>query len=134
MQDAVRLEHVGIRTSPDNFDTTLAFYTDLFGWRVIRELPSTGPNGRFTFIGDGHGGALEVFTADGPAMTHPSHLAFAVPVAQFAALEERLRAANVTLEGRAQNTAGDQLAFFNDPAGNRVQIVGRIEPLGTGGE
>ena len=133
MQHAIRLEHVGIRTSPETFDATLTFYIDLFGWRVIRELPSTGPDGRFTFIGDSHGGALEVFTANGPAMTHPSHLAFAVPVAEFAALEQRLRAANITIEGRNQNTAGDQLAFFNDPSGNRVQIVGRIEALGTGG-
>ena len=62
-----------------------------------------------------------------------AHLAFAVPLAQFAALEARLRAANVAIEGRTQNSAGDELGFFNDPSGNRAQIVGRIEPLGTGG-
>jgi catechol 2,3-dioxygenase-like lactoylglutathione lyase family enzyme len=132
MQDAVRLEHVGIGATPETFDATLAFYMDLFGWRVIRELPSPAPGMRLVFIGDGHGGALEVYTAEGPPLAHPAHLAFAVPLAQFAALEARLRAANVAIEGRTQNSAGDELGFFNDPSGNRAQIVGRIEPLGTG--
>jgi hypothetical protein len=35
----------------------------------------------------------------------------------------------VTLDRDTTNAAGDKLAFFNDPAGNRAQIVGRINAL-----
>jgi catechol 2,3-dioxygenase-like lactoylglutathione lyase family enzyme len=129
MATTVRLEHIGIRTAPETFDATLAFYCNLFGWRVLRELPPSKPGERMTFIGDGHGGALEVITADGPGIAFPTHLAFAVPQAEFDALAARLEAAGVAVEMRRQNTVGDELAFCDDPAGNRVQIVGRVVPL-----
>ena len=89
------IEHVNVSVS--DVERTARMLMDLFGWRVIRELPSPAPGVRLVFIGDGHGGALEVYTAEGPPLAHPAHLAFAVPLAQFAALEERLRAAATQL-------------------------------------
>lgn len=123
---SVRLEHVGIPATPENFDEVVSFYCDNLGWGVVRELE--GPP-RISFISDGSGGRLEIYVAEGDPMTHPSHLAFAVPVAEFDALRDRLLAAGITFDIDTTNPAGDKLAFFNDPAGNRAQIVGRISAL-----
>ncbi len=123
---SVRLEHVGIPATTENFDEVVSFYCDNMGWSVIRELE--GPP-RINFISDGSGGRLEVYVADGPAMSHPSHLAFAVPVAEYDALRARLLESGVSFDVDTTNPAGDKLAFFNDPAGNRAQIVGRIAAL-----
>lgn len=122
----VRLEHIGIKATDENFDDVVRFYCDNFGWKVIREL--AGPP-RINFISDGSGGRLEVYVADGPSMTMPNHLAFAVPVDEFEELRARLAANGVEFVVESTNEAGDRLAFFDDPAGNRAQIVGRINPL-----
>ena len=129
MASAIHLEHVGIRTSAETFEPTIDFYTTQFGWRVIEERPSSGPNDRVSFIADGQGGAFEVFVGGGQAIEDPAHLAFAVPFDEFPALAERLRQAGVTLDEPFINDVGDQISFFNDPAGNRAQIVGRLKPL-----
>jgi predicted enzyme related to lactoylglutathione lyase len=123
---AVQLEHVGIPATVANFDRVVAFYCDNFGWSIIRELE--GPP-RICFISDGSGGRLEVYVADGPPLAHPAHLAFAAPAAEYDELRQRLLDAGVTLDRDTTNAAGDKLAFFNDPAGNRAQIVGRINAL-----
>jgi catechol 2,3-dioxygenase-like lactoylglutathione lyase family enzyme len=129
MADTIHLEHVGIRTSAETFEPTIRFYTEQLGWKVIEERPSTGPDDRVTFIADGRGGAFEVFVGNGPLIEDPSHLAFAVPFAAFPALAARLTQAGVALDEPFVNDVGDQISFFNDPAGNRAQIVGRLKPL-----
>lgn len=126
MADAVRLEHVGIPVTDENFEEVEAFYTNNFGWKTVRTL--AGPP-RIAFISDGAGGRLELYVAPGNPMTDPAHLAFAVPIDQFEALATRLRDSGVAFDVESQNAAGDRLAFFNDPAGNRAQIVGRIREL-----
>ena len=129
MSGAIHLEHVGIRTTAETFDATIRFYTELFGWRVIEERPSTGPDDRVTFIADGQGGAFEVFVGSGGPIEDPAHLAFAVAFDEFPALAERLAGAGIALDEPFINDVGDQISFFNDPAGNRAQIVGRLKPL-----
>jgi catechol 2,3-dioxygenase-like lactoylglutathione lyase family enzyme len=129
MANAIALEHVGIRTSAETFEPTIRFYTSLLGWKVIEERPSTGPHDRVTFIADGRGGAFEVFVGSGRAIEDPAHLAFAVAFDDFAALAERLTQAGVALDEPFINDVGDRISFFNDPAGNRAQIVGRLKPL-----
>lgn len=129
MDGTVHLEHVGIRTSRETFDETIQFYTELFGWRVIEERPSSGPDDRVTFIADGQGGAFEVFVGSGPPIEDPSHLAFAVSFDEFPALAERLAETSVPFDEPFINEVGDRISFFNDPAGNRAQIVGRLKPL-----
>lgn len=123
---AVQLEHVGIPASPEDIFVVADFYQRHFGWTAVREL---GDPVNIIFISDGTGGRLEVYVADGEPMAHPSHLAFAVPVAEFDALQQVMAAAGVEFDAVRENAAGDKLAFFNDPHGNRAQIVGRIEPL-----
>lgn len=130
MNGAIHLEHVGIRTSAETFDATVRFYTDLLGWRVIEERPSSGPNDRVSFIADGQGGAFEVFVgSSGGPIEDPAHLAFAVSFNEFPALAERLSQAGVALDEPFINDVGDRISFFNDPSGNRAQIVGRLKPL-----
>ena len=131
MDGTVLLEHVGIRTSRETFEETIRFYTELLGWRVIEERPSSGPDDRVTFIADGRGGAMEVFVGGGPAIEDPSHLAFAVSFDEFPALAERLTEAGVAFDEPFINEVGDQISFFNDPAGNRAQIVGRLKTLAS---
>jgi catechol 2,3-dioxygenase-like lactoylglutathione lyase family enzyme len=123
---AVKLEHIGIPATVENFDEVVGFYCDNFGWSVIREL---GGPPRINFISDGSGGRLEVYVAEGPPMSHPSHLAFAVPIAEYDELRARLLDSGVAFDVDTTNAAGDKLAFFNDPAGNRAQIIGRLKTL-----
>ena len=129
MSGAIHLEHVGIRTTAETFDAAIRFYTEMFGWRIIEERPSTGPDDRVSFIADGQGGAFEVFVGSGGPIEDPAHLAFAVPFDDFAALAKRLTAAGIALDEPFINDVGDRISFFNDPAGNRAQIVGRLKPL-----
>lgn len=129
MDGTVYLEHVGIRTSAETFEQTIRFYTDLLGWRVIEERPSTSPDDRVSFIADGRGGAFEVFVGSGLPIEDPAHLAFAVPFDDFPELAQRLTQAGVALDEPFINDVGDQISFFNDPAGNRAQIVGRLKTL-----
>jgi catechol 2,3-dioxygenase-like lactoylglutathione lyase family enzyme len=131
MQPAIHLEHVGVRATAATFDATVQLYTELFGWRVIEERPSSGPDDRVVFLADGQGGAFEVFVSSSSAgvIDDPAHIAFAVPFAEFDALAERLKQAGVTLDPPFINDVGDQISFFNDPAGNRAQIIGRLKVL-----
>ncbi len=128
MTKAIKLEHVALPTTEENWAETVNFYKDLFGWTTIREIGS-GPTA-IAFIGDGEGGVFEVYVAEGEPMTAPAHVAFAVPVAEYDALRNRLLEAGVVFTADRENAVGDKLGFFLDPAGNCAQIVGRIEPLG----
>ena len=129
MDGTVYLEHVGMRTSAETFDETIRFYTDVFGWKVIEERPAATPDDRVFFLADGRGGAFEVFVGSGPVIEDPSHLAFAVPFDDFPALAERVTQFGIALDEPFINDVGDRISFFNDPAGNRAQIVGRLRPL-----
>jgi predicted enzyme related to lactoylglutathione lyase len=123
---AVQLEHVGIPASKENIGEVVAFYQKHFGWTTVREI---GDPPAMIFVSDGTGGRLEIYIAAGEPMAHPAHLAFAVSIDEFDALQERMAADGVVFDNVTQNPAGDKLAFFNDPHGNRAQIVGRLEPM-----
>jgi catechol-2,3-dioxygenase len=51
------------------------------------------------------------------------HVHFALSVARggLTALERRLRAAGVEVEGPVEHEGGDRSLYFSDPAGNRVE-------------
>lgn len=129
MSDAIELEHVGIPTTIDNYQSTVDFYTRVFGWEILRQIHPPLPAMQITFIGDGRGRRLEIFTAEGGPLDHPAHLAFAVPIAAFEGLKARLEEAGIVFDVMTTNPAGDILAYFRDPAGNRAQLCGRIAPL-----
>ena len=127
MADVIRLEHVALPVTEENFKETVRFYHENFGWHTLREIGSGASS--IAFISDDAGSALEVYVAKGQPLTHPAHIAFAVPIAEYDALKGKLEAAGVTFVINSENAAGDKLGFFDDPAGNRAQIVGRIKPL-----
>lgn len=127
MANTVRLEHVAIPTTEENHNEVVGFYQQHFGWQTIRAMGD--PADRITFIGDDASGALEVYVRPGAPLTMPSHLAFAVPVAEYEDLKNKLETGGVTFDSVSENPEGDKLAFFTDPAGNSAQIVGRNKPL-----
>jgi catechol 2,3-dioxygenase-like lactoylglutathione lyase family enzyme len=118
------LEHVGLGTRRDAYEATVRFYEQVFGWHRLRELP-----GELTFLGDGEGGRMEVFPTDSPALANPHHLAFGVDLDEFDAVRDALRQAGATLDEPYVNEFDDRIGYFNDPAGNRAQIVGRNAEL-----
>ena len=124
--DAIKLEHVGILAPGELYETTVAFYVNIFGWKRIRESDTPV---RLAFLWDGAGGVFEVIDTAGPRIENPTHLAFALPVAEFEATRNRLADAGVAFDPTIRTPAGDLLAFFNDPAGNRAQLVGRAASL-----
>ncbi len=116
-----RLEHVGIVTAPGKRDENLKFYESVFGWHLLRDM------GNVAFMGDGSGGRIEFLFMDGAPMTAPNHLAFLVPLDEFDAMVEKIKAAGAAPEEVRDGPS--RLFFFRDPAGNRAQIVARTEPM-----
>jgi predicted enzyme related to lactoylglutathione lyase len=119
----ITLEHVAITSMQQNFAQTLAFYQNIFGWKVIREGKD------LVFISDGQGGRIELLMYGEPVLPHPNHLAFNLPLDQFDAMVETLRSAGSKVDEPMVAASGDRLCYFNDPAGNHAQIVGRHNPL-----
>jgi glyoxylase I family protein len=123
-----RIEHVAIYAT----DTTALkdFYVEAFGLRVIVESGGQPPG---YFLADEAGMALEIIGRPSvePAVNQRwvCHLAFVVDdvAARRAALERR----GLIFETEtAVHSEAMQTAFFNDPEGNRCQIVWRHPPLG----
>jgi predicted enzyme related to lactoylglutathione lyase len=126
MAGAIRLEHVGICAQGETFDQTVSFYERVFGWKKLREHP--GPPTRLAFVSDGQGGVLEILDTPGSIQSN-AHLAFMVPLEQFEDTRARLADLGVAFDPTSTTAAGDKLGYFNDPAGNRAQLVGRKTPL-----
>ena len=122
----IKLEHVGIIAHGDLYEPTVAFYEQIFGWKRIRESHAPA---RLAFLGDGSGGVIEIIDTTGPGVQNPAHLAFHVGLADFDEVRNRLADAGVPFDPTIRTPSGDLLAFFNDPAGNRAQLVGRGAPL-----
>ena len=123
---SIELEHVGIPAPGAAFDQTVRFYEQIFGMKVIREVNATQ---HIAFLSDGMGGRIEVLDTEGAPMANPAHLAFMVPFPEFEETRTRLAEQGVAFDPIFVTDTGDHLAYFNDPAGNRAQLVGRVTPL-----
>jgi catechol 2,3-dioxygenase-like lactoylglutathione lyase family enzyme len=119
----ITLEHVAITSTKDTFAPTLAFYQNVLGMKVIREGKD------LVFISDGQGGRIELLMYGEPMLPTPNHLAFVVPFAEFDPMVEVLNKSGVKVDAPMLAASGDRLCYFNDPAGNRAQIVGRHNPM-----
>lgn len=105
------------------------FYVDAMGMRVVLE---SGGNPPGYFLADDGGMAIEIIGRppgeSGANQRWVCHLAFWVD--DFATAHSALKARGTVFE---TDTFVDndtfRTAFFNDPAGNRVQIVWRSRPL-----
>jgi glyoxylase I family protein len=106
------------------------FYVEAFGLRVIVESKGTPPG---YFLADEAGMALEIIGRPGGQSNANQrwvcHVAFWVD--DFAETYRALTSRGVVFE---TDTRVDEVemrtAFFNDPEGNRCQIVWRNPPLG----
>jgi glyoxylase I family protein len=123
------IEHFAVYA--DDAPALKDFYTQAFGLRVIVE--SGGPPPAY-FLADDRGTALEIIGRpagqSGANQRWVCHLAFWVD--DFAAARARLEQRGVAFEA---DTLVDnetvRTGFFNDPAGNRCQIVWRRNRLGS---
>ena len=123
-----RIEHFAIYA--DDTTALADFYVALLGMRVVKKGTGDPPG---YFLADGHGGAIELIGRPAGAAVNQRwvcHLAFWSD--EMPALEARVQALGLAIE---HDTRVDedvmQTFFFNDPAGNRCQIVWRREPLGA---
>jgi glyoxylase I family protein len=124
-----RIEHFAIYAA--DAPALKDFYVSALGLRVIVESGGSPPG---FFLADEAGMALEIIGwPEGEAAVNQRwvcHLAFSVAdvAATRAALEQR----GLVFETEtAVETASIRTAFFNDPEGNRCQIVRRNPPLGS---
>ena len=108
------------------------FYVEAFGLRVIVDNGGGDPPGYF--LADDRGGALEIIgRPSGEAGVNQRwvcHLAFWVD--DYAGTRRALAGRGVVFETDTEvDGPALQTAFFNDPEGNRLQIVRRARALGS---
>jgi catechol 2,3-dioxygenase-like lactoylglutathione lyase family enzyme len=94
----IRMAHVALTVTFDEFDRVSDFYRDVFGWRTERE--HNGAFGRHRFLTDGHGSHIELvarIVVERPRLTPepPGHICFAVPEEELDAVLQRARGAGV---------------------------------------
>jgi glyoxylase I family protein len=123
-----KLEHFAIYAA--DAPALKDFYVEAMGLRVIVESGGQPPG---YFLADDAGMALELIgRPDGEAAVNQRwvcHVAFRVE--DFAAARAALERRGIVFEtDTVVETDSMRTAFFNDPEGNRCQIVWRNPPLG----
>jgi glyoxylase I family protein len=126
-----RIEHFAIFAR--DLESLKEFYVSQMGMRVALDNSRGDPAGYF--LSDDQGTALEIIARPldqpGVGQRYVCHIAFWVD--DFAVAREALERAGVSFEtDTAVNTPSMKTLFFNDPEGNRCQIVWRQRPLGSG--
>ena len=125
----MRIEHLAIFAE----DTVALanWYCEKFGLKIIFKGEQNPP---MIFVADERGMAVEIIGR--APRTEPIdfntvfHFAFVVD--DFDKTAEDLKQKGVPLEDEVVGAASDvRLCFFDDPAGNRVQLVWRGNPLGS---
>ena len=125
-----RIEHFAVYAA--DAPALKDFYVEALGLRVAVDNGAASPPGYF--LADDAGGAVEIIGRppgeSGVNQRWVCHLAFWVDdyAGSRAALERR----GMVFEAEtAVETPEFRTAFFNDPEGNRLQIVWRASPLGS---
>jgi len=126
-----RIEHFAIFAA--DLEGLKAFYVTRMGLRVVVDNSRGDPPGYF--LADDHGAALEIIARppDQPAQSqrYVCHIAFWVD--DISVAHQVLKRAGISIEtDTAVNNPAMKTLFFNDPEGNRCQIVWRQRPLGGG--
>lgn len=125
-----RIEHFALFAG--DLEALRAFYVEAMGLRVILDN-SRAPTPGY-FLADDGGSVLEIIArpADVPASPtrHVCHVAFHVDDFEAARADLERRGARFEPETAVSN--GEmKTAFFDDPEGNRCQIIRRSRPIGT---
>ncbi|ADV62437.1 Glyoxalase/bleomycin resistance protein/dioxygenase [Isosphaera pallida ATCC 43644] len=124
-----RIEHVALFA--DDAPALRAFYETRFGMRTVLEHPGDPPG---YFLADDQGQAIEIIgKPPGVEPVNPRyvcHLAFRVALEDYEPSRRQLRDDGLQFEeGTEVDTDAMKTFFFFDPAGNRIQIVWRRNPL-----
>ncbi len=124
-----RIEHFALFC--DDLDALRTFYTDALGLRVIVDNSKAPVRGYF--LADDGEGVLEIIArppgTPAPATRYGSHAAFWVD--DYAASKHALEARGARFETDTEVVSDSiQTGFFDDPQGNRLQIIWRAKPLG----
>ena len=125
-----RIEHFAIFAA--DLDALRTFYEEALGLRVIVDNSRAPVRGYF--LADDGGSVLEIIArpphVPRAETRYVCHTAFAV--ADYAAARAALEHRGVRFETETEvDTDAVRTAFFNDPEGNRCQIVWRSRPLGS---
>ena len=120
------IEHVAILT-----DDTVAlkdWYCKNFDMTVAFESDATPP---VFFVKDAAGVCIEIIPRSEPAPSIDTGLVFhlAFKTDDFDKTMAKLKENGVPLEAEVAPFPGTRVIFFNDPAGNRCQIVWREKPV-----
>jgi len=124
-----RIEHFAIFAA--DLEALRTFYEEALGLRVIVDNSRAPIRGYF--LADDGGSVLEIIArpegvpaADTRYVCHTAFL-----VEDYPAARDALRRRGVSFEADTEvDTDAVRTAFFNDPEGNRCQIVWRARPLG----
>ena len=124
-----RIEHFALFA--DDLEGLRLFYTEALGLRVVVDN-SRAPVAGY-FLADDGGSVLEIIArpAGTPSFStrYQCHAAFLV--ADYRAAKSQLEAGGAQFETETEvNTDDLKTGFFDDPQGNRLQIVWRARPLG----
>lgn len=124
-----KIEHFAIFTH--DLETLRDFYTKLFGLRIL--LDNSRAPVRGYFLSDDAGSVIEIIERpkDEPAPPTRYGCHIALWVDDYDAMRRALEDRGAVFELDTEvHTDQFQTGFFNDPAGNRTQIVWRAKPLG----
>lgn len=126
-----RIEHFALFC--DDLESLHAFYTEALGLRVIADNSRAPVRGYF--LADDSGSVLEIIArppgTPAPDTRHACHAAFWVD--DYEASKRDLIARGARFEADTEVLLDSlKTGFFDDPQGNRLQIVWRSRPLGSG--
>ena len=128
MSSMARIEHFAIFA--DNLDQLRRFYEEAIGLHVLLDNSKAPVRGHF--MSDDAGGVLEIIErpagVDVASTRYVCHTAFWVD--DYAAARAALVARGAAFEADTEiQTDAFRTGFFNDPEGNRCQIVWRAKPF-----
>ncbi len=125
-----RIEHFALFA--DDLEGLRAFYTEAMGLRII--LDNSRAPIRGYFLADDGGSVIEIIErpsgTPAPSTRYACHAAFLVEDYQASKTALESRGARFETETEVR-TVAFETGFFDDPQGNRLQIVWRAKPLGS---
>lgn len=113
---------VWFETLSKDYDKSVAFYTDVFGWEA--STMSDTPELRYTTLGENEQARAGIMDATGFLGDQPSRWQFYVQVPDTDALVEKATAAGGTVVQPADDTPYGRLAVLLDPAGVQFNVMG----------
>jgi catechol 2,3-dioxygenase-like lactoylglutathione lyase family enzyme len=122
----MKVEHLGIYAR--DTQKLSRWYADTLGLTVVRTLEKAGRPPIYFMKGEG-GFEIEILPTNAEAQTRAlndcgySHVGLVVD--DFQAVENDLKAKGVTLHDVRQTSNGWTIGYFEDPEGNRLEMVYR---------